>query len=164
MQALAFGGGMTNFAKTHSARTEHRVVSATWVHGAACDVDLGERALRADLARDRGGTGSGPDPDQLLRASLATSLVLAYRACAERLGVAVLAAQLELRVELAPRGGAASHWCQIHGRIRLRSAASEPELWRVIESAHAEDAVLANLSPAIARSFELKVDRGEGSV
>lgn len=158
---------MTKLAKSWSDRVERKRVSATWAHGLACDVDLGERALRADLGRDRGGTGSGPAPDQLLRAALAASLIIAYRICAERLGVDVQSARVELVIELTPGTGTPaqqSRWREIHGRIRLRSPASKLDLWRVIELAHAQDAVLVNLSPAIARSFELRIDRGEGSV
>jgi hypothetical protein len=158
---------MTKPLKSYADPAERRFVSATWAHGLACDVDLGERALRADLARDRGGTGSGPDPDQLLRASLVSSLVIAYRTCAERLGVDLQSARLELVIEMMPAIAPAalgSRWRQIHGRILLRSASSKLDLWRVIELAHAQDAVLVNLSPAIARSFDLRIDRDEGSV
>lgn len=154
-------------AKASTSRgdgTERRHVSATWVYGSAYDVDLGERALRADVRRERGGTGSGPDPDQLLRASLATALLMAYRTSAERLGVEVQGARLELAVDMTPDASALQpRWRRIHGRIHLRSEASELELWRVIESAHAEAAVLANLSPAIVCTFALLREHGHGS-
>jgi uncharacterized OsmC-like protein len=158
---------MTKALKSRGDRAERRRVSATWVYGSAYDVDLGERALRADAGRDRGGTGSGPDPDQLLRASLATSLLMAYRACAERLGVEVQGARLELEVDMTRRASGSllqPRWRRIHGRIHLQSQASELELWRVIELAHSEASVLVSLSPAIARSFALLHDHAQGSV
>lgn len=144
-----------------SPHVEH--VAATLAYGSACDVDLGERALRADLARERGGTGSGPDPDQLLRASLASSLVISYRDCAAQLGVVVHGARVELAIE-RERGRRPARWHRIHGRAQLWSSASVAELWRVLELAHARDAVLASLSPRITRSFELQCKRGDGSV
>jgi uncharacterized OsmC-like protein len=133
---------------------------ANLAHGFACDVDLGERALRVDLARGLGGTGTGPDPEQLLRASLATSLLMAYRSWAAQLGVTLSSVRLELEVELAvPRAGTPAAlrraWQRIHGRIWLCSNASRAELGKLIELAHAHDALLGSLSERIACSFEL---------
>lgn len=149
--------------KLPSNPTDVASVAATLAYGAACDVDLGERALRADLAREWGGTGSGPDPDQLLRASLASSLLISYRDCAAQLGVQVRGARLELAVE-RERGERTARWRRIHGRAQLWSDASIAELWRVLELAHARDAVLASLSQRIARSFELQRQPKGGSV
>jgi uncharacterized OsmC-like protein len=148
--------------KSLNNQTNVAHVAATLVYGSACDVDLGERALRADLTRERGGSGSGPDPDQLLRASLASSLLISYRDCAVRLGVEVSGARLELDIE-RERGKRPARWRRIHGRAQLWSTASVAELWRVLELAHAKDAVLASLSPRIARSFELQRRRADGS-
>lgn len=148
---------------SRKSQTNIAHVAATLAYGSACDVDLGERALRADLTRERGGSGSGPDPDQLLRASLASSLVISYRDCALQLGVDVRGARLELAIE-RERGDRPPRWCRIHGRAQLWSDASVSELWRVLELAHARDAVLTSLSPRIARSFELQRRHGDGSV
>ena len=137
-------------------------VAARLAYGTACDVDLGERALRADLARERGGTGSGPDPDQLLRASLASSLVISYRDWSAWLGVEVRGARVELSIE-RERSEQRVRWRRIHGRAQLWSNANEPELLRVLALAHANDSVLASLSPHIARSFELRRESDDGS-
>jgi uncharacterized OsmC-like protein len=134
-------------------------------YGFACNVDLGDRSLRVDLPRAEGGTGSGPHPGQLMRASLSACLVMGYRAWAGRLGVSIDDVALELSCEFDERGqlgidaSARVGWRRICWRTTFWSTAPEAELERVVETTHRYSPMLANLAPEIERAFALRVVR-----
>jgi uncharacterized OsmC-like protein len=134
-------------------------------YGLVCEVDLEDRRLRVDLPRSDGGTGSGPHPGQLMRASVASCLVIGYRLWAARLDVALHDVQLELRCEFDERGqlglddGVAVGWQRMHWDVTLVSDAAEAELRRVVDVAHRHNPMLANLNQAIARTFEVRIER-----
>lgn len=134
-------------------------------YGFACDVDLGDRSLRVDLPCADGGSGSGPHPGQLMRASLSACLVMGYRAWAARLGVPLDGVVVEMGCAYDERGQlgideeASIGWQRIHWVTTLWSSASEPELTRLVETTHRFSPMLANLAPEIARDFELRVVR-----
>jgi uncharacterized OsmC-like protein len=136
-------------------------------YGFACNVDLGDRSLRVDLPRDEGGSGSGPHPGQLMRASLSACLVMGYRTWAARLGIALEDVGLELSCEYDERGQLGIDdtlrvgWRRIHWTATLLSTASETELERVVQTAHRYSPMLANLAPEIERAFQLRVLRPE---
>jgi uncharacterized OsmC-like protein len=132
-------------------------------YGVACDVDLGDRSLRVDLPRDAGGTGSGPHPGQLLRASLGACLAMGYKLWAARLGVVVHDITLEIACEYDERGqlGIAAEtpigWQRLHWTVTLHSDAPQAELEQLVETTHRLSPMLANLSPTVERSFELRI-------
>jgi uncharacterized OsmC-like protein len=134
-------------------------------YGLACEVDLEERCLRVDLPRSEGGTGSGPHPGQLMRASLGACLVMGYRLWAARLDVELADVHLELRCEYDERGqlGVAADvaigWRCIHWVVTLVSDAADAELLRVVDTAHRYSPMLANLAREITRTFELRIER-----
>jgi uncharacterized OsmC-like protein len=146
----------------HPTRTR-----VTMAYGVACDVDLGDRSLRVDLPRDACGTGSGPNPAQLLRASLGACLVMGYTRWALRLGVIVHGVELELacqgdeRAQLAVLSEVPLVWQRLAWSVTLHSDAAEAELLQLVETAHRSNPMLAQLSPAIARSFELRIRRSQ---
>jgi uncharacterized OsmC-like protein len=134
-------------------------------YGLACEVDLEDRCLRVDLPRAEGGTGSGPHPGQLMRASVGACLVMGYRLWAARLDVELSDVQLELRCEYDERGqlgvaaDAAIGWRSIHWVVTLVSDAADAELLRVVETAHRYSPMLANLAREVTRTFELRIER-----
>jgi uncharacterized OsmC-like protein len=134
-------------------------------YGFACNVDLGDRSLRVDLPSAEGGTGSGPHPGQLMRASLSACLVMGYRLWAARLGVALDDVALELSCEFDERGqlgldaGTSVGWRRISWTTTLWSTAPEAELAGLVEKTHRYSPMLANLAPEIERAFSLCVVR-----
>jgi uncharacterized OsmC-like protein len=140
-------------------------VQVTAAYGVACDVDLGDRSLRVDLPRDACGTGSGPHPGQLMRASLGACLVMGYELWAARLGVALHGVELELTCEYDERGQLGIEaatpigWQRIRWSVTLLSDAPEPELMHVVETTHRLSPMLANLSHDIERTFEVRIRR-----
>lgn len=141
-----------------SARTE-------LVYGFACDVDLGDRSLRVDLPRAEGGSGTGPHPGQLMRASLGACLAMGYRAWAARLDVPLDDVALEMRCEYDERGqfgvdaDTSIGWQRIRWTTTLWSSASVSELERLVETTHRFSPMLANLAPSVTREFELRIVR-----
>ena len=57
--------------------TVQRSVTARWTGGMRAEVDAGGFALVADEPETFGGTGSGPQPTELLLASIASCFVAA---------------------------------------------------------------------------------------
>ncbi|MDN5861072.1 MAG: OsmC family protein [Pseudonocardia sp.] len=66
-----------------------RSVSARWTGGLRAEVDAGGFALVADEPEAFGGTGSGPQPTELLLASIASCFTLAVAYSAAKRGVTV---------------------------------------------------------------------------
>jgi putative redox protein len=57
--------------------TTERTVAAKWTGGLRAEIDAGGFPLVADEPVDSGGTGSGPQPTELLLASIASCFTLA---------------------------------------------------------------------------------------
>ena len=138
---------------------------AELAYGFACDVDLGDRSLRVDLPREEGGSGSGPHPGQLMRASLSACLVMGYRAWAARLAVPLddvtvaICCEFDERGQLGVDPETSIGWQRIRWTTTLWSAASDAELERLVQTTHRFSPMLANLAPSIAREFEVRVVR-----
>lgn len=134
-------------------------------YGFACDVDLGDRSLRVDLPREEGGSGSGPHPGQLMRASLSACLAMGYRAWAARLDVALDDVAVAMSCEFDERGQlgfdpeTSIGWQRIRWTTTLWSSASEAELQRLVQTTHRFSPMLANLAPSIVREFDVRVVR-----
>ena len=73
-----------------------RSVTARWTGGLRAEVDAGGFPLVADEPESFGGTGSGPQPTELLLASIASCFTLAVAHSAAKRGVTVT----DLRVEV----------------------------------------------------------------
>lgn len=135
--------------------------SVELAYGFACDVDLGDRSLRVDLPCEEGGSGSGPHPGQLMRASLSACLAMGYRAWAARLDVPLDDVAVAMCCEFDERGQlgldpeTSIGWQRIRWTATIWSAASDAELERLVQTTHRFSPMLANLAPTIAREFEL---------
>jgi uncharacterized OsmC-like protein len=138
---------------------------AELAYGFACDVDLGDRSLRVDLPRQEGGSGSGPHPGQLMRASLSACLVMGYRSWAARLDVPLDDVAVSLGCEFDERGqlgvdpDTSIGWQRIYWTTTLWSPASDAELERLVQTAHRLSPMLANLAPSIERQYAVRVVR-----
>jgi uncharacterized OsmC-like protein len=138
---------------------------AALAYGFACDVDLDDRSLRVDLPREEGGSGSGPHPGQLMRASLSACLVMGYRVWAARLAVPLDDVTVAISCEFDERGqlgvdpDTSIGWQRIRWTTTLWSAASDAELERLVQTTHRLSPMLANLAPSVAREFEVRVVR-----
>jgi uncharacterized OsmC-like protein len=135
------------------------------VAGLACDVELESRTIRVDQSPSEGGGATGPDPGQLMRASLGASLAMGCRIWGARLGVALDAVEIELTCAYDARGplgvsdDVAVGWSQIRFDVTLTSAAPADELRRVVEVAARRSPMLATLAPTVERVHRLTIVR-----
>jgi uncharacterized OsmC-like protein len=134
--------------------------------GLACDVVQADlTALRLDLPLADGGTGAGPQPEQLLRAALAGGLAMGYRLWAARLDVPLEAVEVDLSCEHDQRGqlgvdpAVPVGWQRVVIDVILTSRASEGALEGLVDEANRRSLVLANLSPQIERVHRLTIVR-----
>ncbi len=99
----------------------------------------------------------------MVRAGLGASLAIGYRLWGARLGVDVDAVEIDVVCESDTRGelgiaeGVSAGWQRILIDVRIRSAAPEAEVRRVVETADRLSPMLANLSPSIVRVHRLTV-------
>lgn len=68
---------------------DDRTVRATWGGGYRCEVEAGEFTLAVDEPESAGGTNTGPQPTDLLLASMASCFTLALAYAAEKRDVAL---------------------------------------------------------------------------
>ena len=135
----------------------------------ACSVEQGELRTVVDLPIEEGGGAGGPPPDQLMRAGLGGSLAIGYRLWGARLGVELEAIEIDVVCESDTRGqlgiaeGVRAGWQRILIDVRIRSAAPEAEVRRVVETADRLSPMLANLSAEIARVHRLTVSPKAGA-
>ena len=138
-------------------------------YGFACEVEHEDRSMRVDLPASGGGGSSGPDPAQLLRASLGACFVMSCRLWAERLQLPVDDVRLEIVCEydpsaqLAEDGSPASTWERVRFDATVVSAAAEAEVARLVELAHRHSPMLALLAPRVERAFSLRVVRPDAA-
>ena len=121
--------------------TDPDVSVTTLTGGVRCEAVEGEWTTASDLPSVLGGTGTGPSPGALMRASLGACLAMGYKIRACRLGVdvdsvtvtitcqAALVGHLDLDSEQRPG------YDEIHCHVELRSDASEADLARVAAEA-----------------------------
>jgi uncharacterized OsmC-like protein len=138
-----------------SAAQSARTAVARLDQGLSCEIETGEHRLRADLPAVEGGTGTGPGPGELMRSALAACLAIGYRLWAARLGVPVIAIEVEMTCELDARGQLGmgdeipAGWHRIDYTVALTSDAPEPQLLQMVEHADRFSPMLANLDPGI---------------
>jgi putative redox protein len=135
----------------------------------ACESRGAERVTRVDLPVDEGGSGSGPTPGDLMRASLGACMAMSYRLWAARLDVDVRAVEVDVTCEFDARGqlgiadDVAVGWQRLLFEIRIVTAGPAAEVRRVVELADRSSPMLANLSPAIERIHALTISRLENT-
>jgi len=128
----------------------------------ACDVEEGAARTRVDQPLEEGGTGSGPHPGQMLRASLVACLAMGYRQWGARLGVAIDGVEVDVTCESDARGQLGFEdvpvgWQRIVVDVCIASRAPAADVRRVVATADRFSFLLANLSPAIERIHHLRV-------
>jgi putative redox protein len=69
--------------------TQRRTVEGTWRGGLRCDVSAGDFVLVADEPETVGGTDAGPQPTDLLLASVASCFTLAMAYCARKRAISL---------------------------------------------------------------------------
>jgi uncharacterized OsmC-like protein len=132
--------------------------------GFRCEVEHEEGRTIVDQPAALGG-GAGPDPEQLMRASLAASLAMGYRLWGARLGVAIDAVTVEVSCEYDARGqlGVSDEvsvgWLRARFDVTVTSAAPDDDVRRVVATADARSPMLANLSAAVRRTHDLTILR-----
>jgi uncharacterized OsmC-like protein len=128
--------------------------------GFVCEVEHEDRRGVVDQPAAFGG-GAGPDPEQLMRASLAASLAMGYRLWGARLGVAIDAVTVEVACHSDARGQlgvsdqVAVGWLHVRFDVTITSAAPADDVRRVVATADARSPMLANLSAAVRRTHGL---------
>jgi uncharacterized OsmC-like protein len=133
--------------------------------GCACIVDQQGDAMRVDLPPEEGGSGTGPHPGQLMRASVGACLALGYRVWGARLEVPILGVEVDITCEYDARGqmgvadDVAIGWLRLSADVTIVSPAPEAEVRRVVETADRLNPMLANLSRDVERTFQLTVVR-----
>jgi uncharacterized OsmC-like protein len=131
--------------------------------GLRCEVVQADITLPVDLPAEEGGSGSGPHPDQLLRASLGGCLLIGYRIWAARLDIPVDDIELEITCEYDARGqlGLSSQvpvgWTRILVAVTVASRAAPAEIQRLVDHANRLSPMLANLSREIEQVHHLTV-------
>lgn len=80
---------MTTIMTTEVEAPAQRTASSTWRGGMCCDVVAGGFQLRVDEPASAGGTGSGPQPTDLLLASVASCFSLAVAYVARKRSIAL---------------------------------------------------------------------------
>ena len=146
-----------SFARTTGQACVHLV------DGFACDVHHEDGMLQVDQPEAEGGTGAGPDPGQLMRASLGADLAIGYRLWAARLGLRIDSVDIEITCETDVRGqlglstGVAVGWHKILFHVAIVSPDPPADVRRLVETADRLSPMLANLTPAVVRSHRLTV-------
>jgi uncharacterized OsmC-like protein len=135
--------------------------------GFQCEVEHEDRHAVVDQPAALGGS-AGPDPEQLMRASLAASLAMGYRLWGARLGVAIDAVTIEVTCEYDARGQlgvsdeVAVGWGCVRFDVAITSPAPEAEVRRVVATADARSPMLANLAASVRRAHGLTIVRPVG--
>jgi uncharacterized OsmC-like protein len=135
--------------------------------GFRCEVEHEDGRGVVDQPAALGG-GAGPDPEQLMRASLAASLAMGYRLWGARLGVPIDAVIVEVSCEYDARGqlGVSNDvsvgWLRARFDVTITSPAPEDDIRRVVAIADARSPMLANLSAGVSRTHDLTVVRPAG--
>lgn len=131
--------------------------------GLACDIHHEDCMVRVDHPEAEGGTGTGPDPGQLMLASLAASLASGYRVWAARRGLRIDSVDIEIACEYDLRGAmgltadVAVGWERVWFHVAIVSPEPEAAVRDLVEQADRLSPMLANLAPSVARSHRLTV-------
>jgi uncharacterized OsmC-like protein len=129
-----------------------------------CDVEHPTHSLVADAPPGDGGQGLGPDPGELMAASLGASLAMGYRLWSARLDVPIEGAEVDVMCEYDLRGqlgtgDAPVGWQRLVVTATVRSQAPEAAVRHMVDLADRHCPMLANLSPRIELIHRLTIAR-----
>jgi putative redox protein len=151
------------------ANADHAVATfsanARQIEGLRSETKIRQFSLTVDEPPNLGGTDTGPNPVELVLASLATCQEITYRAYATALGIPLesvsvkLEGSLDLRGFFAVKDGVRAGFSEIHGVVNLRSHATAADLAKLKEVVDAHCPVLDILRAPVPVDLTLKTER-----
>ncbi len=133
------------------------------------EVALRDHALTVDEPEELGGTDKGPNPVELVLASLGTCQEITYRAYAAALGIPLESVSVKLEGDIDLRGFFAvaddvrPGYQAIRGTVELTSSASEEQLQTLREAVNAHCPVLDIMTKPVPVTLELRVNEAVSS-
>lgn len=143
-----------------------RGTAQAWIRlesGLACEIEHEGGRLRSDQPESEGGDGTGPEPGQLMRASLGAGLAMGYRIWAARLDVPIDRIEVDVSCDYDARGpmgvtpDAPVGWQRVRFDVTITSAAPPDAVRAVVETADRLNPMLANLASSVERVHHLKI-------
>ena len=135
------------------------------VEGLRSETKIRQFSLTVDEPPNLGGTDKGPNPVELVLASLATCQEITYRAYATALGIPLesvsvkLEGSLDLRGFFAVKDGVRAGFSEIHGVVNLKSSTTAADLAKLKEVVDAHCPVLDILQAPVPVDLTLKTER-----
>jgi uncharacterized OsmC-like protein len=124
--------------------------TATYKTGLACNIECGPFKMTADMPHNVGGSQTGPTPGMYMAMALGSCQVITTMLWATRYGVPVEKLDIRVAVEKDSRGlfgvdEQPAHWRSIKYFVDIQSPASDGEIKRVLDAAHAHSPMRDNL-------------------
>jgi len=136
------------------------------IDGLCCEIEEGRWKIISDASEKSGGTGKGPDPGALCRASLGACLALGYTMWAARLQVPLDGLEIELHADFDARGQygigdvRAGH-SEIRYVVHIHSSAPEADIQALADQADATSMVLDAFANTQKMVRQLQIHRAE---
>lgn len=133
------------------------------------EVALRDHTVTVDEPAELGGTDKGPNPVELVLASLGSCQEITYRAYAAALGIPLESVSVKLEGDMDLRGFFAvaddvrPGYQAIRGTVELTSSASEEQLQTLREVVNAHCPVLDILSKPVPVALELRITEAVAS-
>ena len=151
------------------ANADHAVATfsadSRQVEGLRSETKIRQFSLTVDEPPNLGGTDAGPNPVELVLASLATCQEITYRAYATALGIPLesvsvkLEGSLDLRGFFAVKDGVRAGFSEVHGVVNLKSSAPAADLAKLKEAVDAHCPVLDILRAPVPVDIRLETER-----
>ena len=131
--------------------------------GFRSEVSIREHSLTVDEPESLGGTDSGPNPVELILASLGTCQEITYRAYATVMGIALDSVSVKLEGDIDLRGFFAvdetvrAGYEKIRGTVHLKSNASEAQLQQLRDAVNAHCPVLDIITKPVPVELKMKI-------
>ena len=135
------------------------------VEGLRSETKIRQFSLTVDEPTTLGGTDTGPNPVELVLASLATCQEITYRAYATALGIPLesvsvkLEGSLDLRGFFAVKDGVRAGFNEVRGVVNLKSSASAADLAKLKDVVDAHCPVLDILRAPVPVDLRLETER-----
>lgn len=139
------------------------VTTARARSGLACEVEEGDFRMTVDMSEKYGGSGAGPNPGVLARASLASCLTIGYLMWAARLDVPIDALEVAVHADYDVRGELGVDPDVPPGYLRMRyvvtveSSAPDEEVLRVLDTADRHSSIRDDFARAIELEREVRL-------
>jgi uncharacterized OsmC-like protein len=131
--------------------------------GLAVEVDVGEHLVRVDMPVPRGGANTAPAPGHLMRAAVASCLVIGYKTSGAEVGVPIdeveidFATENDMQAQTAIGKGPVG-WQKMRWHVRVTTTADEARVAEALDRAEALSPMLASIDPSCERirTFEIR--------